>query len=78
MKMSSRVEALEVRVGECRFENVHRLIQRVGQTRDEVLDAYGREKIEPDDRVILRRLIVPSPQGNAPPSGGNLTLGARV
>jgi hypothetical protein len=37
----------------------HMLIQREGQTQDEVIDAYGRHLIGKTDRVIINRIVSP-------------------
>lgn len=38
---------------------VHRIIQRIGQSEDEALDAYGRDKIGAGDQIIVRRIVAP-------------------
>jgi len=67
-RLGSRVAELEARKARP-FGKVHRLIQRQGQTRDEALDAYGRELIGPDDMVILNRIVAPrfNPDGSMLP-----------
>jgi hypothetical protein len=37
----------------------HRLVHDIGQTRGEVLDAYGRNLIAAGDSVIVRRIVEP-------------------
>ena len=57
MNIAKRVGALEGKVGDTRFESVHRIIQRAGQTEDEAFDAYGRVKMGPNDFVIVREIL---------------------
>jgi hypothetical protein len=58
MRLVDRVGKLEAAVpatsGVC-----HRMIQDIGQTRDAVLDAYGRNLIAAGDSVIVRRIVEP-------------------
>jgi hypothetical protein len=35
----------------------HRIIQRVGQTFDEALDEYGRDRIADSDGIVCRRIV---------------------
>lgn len=42
-------------------ERWHRVIQGVGQTRDEALDEYGRDKVGENDGVIVRQIVAPTP-----------------
>ena len=37
----------------------HRIVQEIGQTHDEALDAYGRDRIGPDDGIIVREIVRP-------------------
>ena len=54
-RMATRVERLEaVRAPVKRW---HRIIQRLGETRDEAFDRYGRNLIGADDGVILRVIV---------------------
>ncbi len=58
MQLRKRLESLEAR-NMSPTGCVHRLRQDRGQTRDEVLDAYGRDRIADDDIVIIRRIVSP-------------------
>lgn len=60
---AKRLEALETRT-KAATGVWHRIIQEAGQTQDQALDAYGRDKIGPDDNVIIRRIIEGGPRGN--------------
>lgn len=40
----------------------HRLIQHVGQTEDEALDLYGRDKIGPRDMIVIHRIVDMEPK----------------
>ena len=64
-RLGSRVADLEARQ-EKPFGAVHRLIQHEGQSRDEAIDAYGRERIGSDDLLIIRRIVSPrfNPDGS--------------
>jgi hypothetical protein len=46
MNIAKRVGALENRAGDGGFEKVHRIIGKLGQTHEQALDAYGRDKID--------------------------------
>ena len=59
MSITKRVVALEGRAGSG-FETAHRVVCRQGQTPDHALDLYGRERIGPNDLVIMR-VMVPAP-----------------
>lgn len=39
---------------------VHRIIQRVGQTQDQALDEYGRDRIAAGNLIIIRRIVASS------------------
>lgn len=77
MRLVSRLKVLEARnhVG---WDQAHQVIQHVGQTEDEALDEYGREKIGANDLVILIELVGPQfdAEGNrvllSPPSNRRL------
>ena len=56
MNIAKRVGALEGKACGGGFE-CHRVIQRAGQTRDEALNAYGRDRIGPDDVAVLRVIV---------------------
>ena len=55
-RLTTRVEDLERRAPDA-IRRVHRVIQDIGMSRDEALDAYGREKIGKNDGVILRVIV---------------------
>ena len=57
-RLSSRVADLEARQTEP-LGKWHVLIQREGQTRDEVIDAYGRHLIGEHDHLIINRIVSP-------------------
>ena len=59
MNIAKRVGALENQAGDGGFEKAHRVICRLGQTQDQALDAYGREKIGPKDFVVVRVFVSP-------------------
>ncbi len=59
MQLHRRVAGLEAKQT-VPIGNVHRIIQGSGQARDEALDDYGRDKIAPDDFVIVRRVVTPT------------------
>ena len=59
MNIAKRVGALENRAGDGGFENVHRIIGTLGQTQEQALDAYGRDKIGPKDFVVVRTFVTP-------------------
>lgn len=57
--LNRRVETLEAkRPG--RVIRSHRIIQHEGQTQDEALDDYGRDKIGPNDFLIVRVIVAPN------------------
>jgi hypothetical protein len=53
MTLGKRVEKLEQRVNPPVMKAVHVLFRQLDQTEDEVLDAYGRERIGADDLTII-------------------------
>ncbi len=59
MNIAKRVGTLENQVGDGGFDKAHQVICRVGQTKEQALDAYGRDKIGPTDFVIMRVLVSP-------------------
>ena len=68
--MKSRLEALEsVNLPPGGVERWHSVVQGIGQTRDEALDEYGREKIGENDGVIINRIVAPVTDAD-----GNLIL----
>ncbi len=62
MNIAKRVGALENQAGDGGFEKVHRIIGKLGQTQEQALDAYGRDKIGPKDFVVVRVLVTPRVQ----------------
>ena len=59
MNIAKRVGALENQAGDGGFEKVHRIIGKLGQTREQALDTYGRDKIGPKDFTIVRVFVTP-------------------
>lgn len=60
MNITKRVGALETKAGDCGYDKVHRIISKVGQTKDQALDDYGRDKIGPNDFVVIRTFVSPT------------------
>ena len=42
----------------------HRVIQQVGQSEEEAIDAYGRDRIGPNDRILIHELVLPQFDAN--------------
>ena len=59
MNIAKRVGALENQAGDSGFDKAHQVICELGQTQEQALDAYGRDKIGPKDFVIVRRFVTP-------------------
>ncbi len=59
MNISKRVVALENQVSDGGYENVHRVNAEIGQTPEQAIKAYGRDKIGPKDLTIVRTFITP-------------------
>ena len=59
MNIAKRVGALEARDDGGRFDRVHRILCKDGQSEDEAREAYGRAKIVPRDLVIIRSIVAP-------------------
>ena len=57
-RLSSRVADLEARQTTPPGK-WHMLIQRIGQTQDEAIDAYGRHLIGEHDHLIINRIVAP-------------------
>jgi len=55
MKMANRLDALEGKASPPLVENWHQLVALGNQTQDELIDAYGREKIGANDSFIIFR-----------------------
>ncbi len=66
MNIAKRVGALENQVGDDGYESVHQINAELGQTHEQALDAYGRDKIGPKDFVVVRVFVSPrfDDQGN--------------
>ena len=59
MNITKRVGALENHAGDRGFDKAHQVICRLGQSQEEALDAYGRDKIGLKDFVVVRTFITP-------------------
>ncbi len=59
MNISKRVVALENQTGDRGFASVHRIVVESGQTQEQAINAYGRDKIGPKDLTIVRTFITP-------------------
>ncbi len=59
MKMANRLDALEGKATPPLVEKWHEMVALGDETEDELIDAYGREKIGPDDSVIILRPVAP-------------------
>ena len=59
MNIAKRVGALEGRDDGGRFDGVHRILCKDGQTENEAREAYGRDKIGTRDFVIIRSIVAP-------------------
>jgi len=57
--MSNRLAALEGKASPTLVEKWHDVVAKDDQTEDEALNAYGREKIGPNDSVIIFRSVTP-------------------
>lgn len=58
-KLEGRIKALESRsIGNPWFNPTHRIVCK-GQTEAEALDAYGRNRIGPNDNLIIRKIVGP-------------------
>jgi hypothetical protein len=55
-RLASRVADLEAKT-KAPYPRTHRIIQRIGETRDQALDAYGRDCIGEGDLVIVNRIV---------------------
>ena len=58
-KLTNRLSALEGKASPPLVENWHHLVARGNETTDELIDAYGREKIGPNDSFIIFRSVAP-------------------
>ena len=59
MNIAKRVGALESKVDGRGSEKVHRIVTKFGQSKDQALDEYGRDKIGPKDLVVIRFFVPP-------------------
>ncbi len=59
MNIGKRVGALESRAGDGGFASVHRIVVKSGQTQQQAIDDYGRDRIGPKDLPIVRTFITP-------------------
>ena len=63
MKLDKRVSYLEAKGGSAVSIKSHIIGLGSGQTREEAIDAYGRDRIGPDDMIILLVPMSASPDG---------------
>jgi hypothetical protein len=54
--LEKRVSHLEAKEGPP-LSRVHSIIQHIGQTQDEALDAYGRYRIGEGDMLIVTKIV---------------------
>ena len=59
MKMTSRLSALEGKASPPLVEKWHQLVALGDETEDELIDAYGRDKIGPNDSIIIFKSVAP-------------------
>ena len=59
MRQVAAAEAALARRDAAKPRTWHRIVQQVGQSEDEAIDAYGRDRIGPDDGIILREMVRP-------------------
>ena len=59
MKMTNRLDALEGKASPPIGEKWHEMVALGDETSDELIDAYGREKIGPHDSIIILRSVAP-------------------
>ncbi len=59
MKIASRIEALEGKTGTRQYDNYHQLVAREGQSSDSAIDEYGRNKIGPNDFIVVHKIVTP-------------------
>ena len=66
MKMTNRLDALEGKASSPLVGKCHELVALGDETEDELIDAYGREKIGANDSIIISRSVAPrfDPEGN--------------
>ncbi len=56
MTIRKRLEALETGCFNVPVIG-HRIVQAVGQSQDKAITLYGRDRIGPTDRLIIRRIV---------------------
>lgn len=61
MKIANRLAALEIQAAPP-AGTWHQIIVRQGQTKDEAIDEYGREKVSTEASFIIFRVILPPPK----------------
>ena len=59
MNIAKRVGALEGNSPPKTWDKYHSLIFREGQTEDEAIDDYGRDRIGPNDFLTIHKLVSP-------------------
>ena len=60
MRLRKRVADLEARTAGVRgYDDVHLLFRQEDENEDDVYDAYGRDKIGPNDMVIMHVGVTP-------------------
>ena len=64
MKMTNRLDALEGKASPPLVEKWHQLVALGDETEDELIDAYGRQKIGPNDSFIIFRTVAPAGEAN--------------
>jgi hypothetical protein len=55
--LTKRVGSLEAKMPAALVRH-HRIIQRIGQTFDEALSEYGRDRIADSDGIVCRRIVL--------------------
>jgi hypothetical protein len=63
VSLANRVGSLEAKVPAALVRH-HRIIQRVGQTFDEALNEYGRDRIADSDGIVCRRIVLAAIRAN--------------
>ena len=59
MKMANRLDALEGKATPPLVEKWHELVALGDETENELIDAYGREKIGTNDYIIILKSVAP-------------------
>lgn len=55
MKMTNRLDALEGKARPAHVEKWHEMVALNDETEDELIEAYGRDKIGANDSIIIYR-----------------------